>query len=233
MNTAISHIESDQHSQFCSATALPPSILICDPNPILASGMQNILQRAPYLSKYDIRVEARPDLLVLKEVAPDIVIIDPWQGIEAWHATADLFRDLSKVTSLIFYCPDISAAEARSIGSVGFRGIMPKTIEGEELVRIVSAVAFGGIYLHDIYCKELATPVMQLSSAADLSPDLTERELQVLRHVALGRSIKEIAAALNISTKTVDTYRTRANLKLNLRTRPDIVQYAIQSGWMS
>lgn len=233
MNTAISHIESDQHSQFCSATALPQSILICDPNPILASGMQHILQRAPYLSKYDIRVEARPDLQELKELAPDIVIIDPWQGIEVWHATADIFRDLSKITSLIFYCPDISPTEARAIGSIGFRGIMPKTIEGEELVRIVSAVAFGGIYLHDIYCKDLSTPAMQLNSTADLSPDLTERELQVLRHVALGRSIKEIAAALNISTKTVDTYRTRANLKLNLRTRPDIVQYAIQSGWMS
>lgn len=195
--------------------------------------MQHILQRAPYLSKYDIRVDATPDLQVLMELAPDIVIIDPWQGIEAWHAIAGTFRDLSKVTSLICYCPDISAAEARAIGSVGFRGIMPKTIGGEELVRIVSAVAFGGIYLHDIYDEKLSAPVKQPNVAVDVSPDLTDRELQVLRQVALGRSMKEIAAALNISTKTVDTYRTRANLKLNLRTRSDIVQYAIHSGWMN
>ena len=74
---------------------------------------------------------------------------------------------------------------------------------------------------------------MALRKASDeVLADLTPREEEVLRHLALGSSMKEIAAVLNISTKTVDTYRTRANLKLNHRTRADIVRFAIKSGWM-
>ena len=69
---------------------------------------------------------------------------------------SDTFSHLSSMTSLIGYCPEISPAEARLLSLAGFRGIMPKTVQSEELVRIVMAVIFGGIYLHESYSEHHA-----------------------------------------------------------------------------
>ncbi|MDT8857114.1 response regulator transcription factor [Paracoccaceae bacterium Fryx2] len=207
------------------------TIVVCDDNPVLSEGIRLILMRDAYLSNFVIIVDAAPDLAAMKKLAPDILIIDPWQRLEPGAAVSDAFLGLSDVTSLIGYCPEIAPIEARALGLLGFRGIMPKTVQSEELVRIVCAVTFGGVYLHEGYTDHRTPSPVQAGQEASLS-DLTERECEVLRHVALGSSMKEIAALLHISTKTVDTYKNRANRKLNLRSRSDIVRYAIQSGWM-
>lgn len=233
MNSAISEFTSEDQSEIRTAVDVLQSIIICDVNPVLAYGVQHVLQDDAFLARYSIKVIEPTDLNEIKALAPEILIIDPWQTVDAWSAVVDAFRDISKVTSLICYCPEISPAEARAVGAVGFRAIMPKTIGGKELVRIVCSVAFGGIYLHDTYIEKISSPVGQRMAPAAIPAGLTERELEVLRHVALGSSLKEIATILNISTKTVDTYRSRANQKLNLRTRSDIVRFAIQSGWMN
>ncbi len=104
---------------------------------------------------------------------------------------------------------------------------MPRTVTGREFARIVGAVTLGGVYVHDIYVEKHAR------FSGREANDLTERESEVLRQLALGNSMKEIAGSLRISAKTVDTYKNRANRKLNLRTRSDIVRYAIRSGWMN
>ena len=209
------------------------SIVICETNPILSQGIFNALQADPFLSRLKISIKEKFDLKEFADALPDILIVDPWQSRNSWQSALGAFRDISKIISVICYCPDITAAEARVIRSVGFKGIMPKTIGGDDLVRIVCSVAIGGSYVHHKYKENFVEPVVLPAFGSPSLPDLTEREVEVLRHVALGRSLKEIAAVLNISTKTVDTYRTRANSKLNLRSRFDIVKYAIQSGWMN
>jgi len=209
------------------------TIVICESNPILAEAIASILFADPFLSRLNITIKENFDLKEFAGPLPDIVIVDPWQSRHSWQSALSAFRDISKNISVICYCPDITAAEARIIRSVGFKGIMPKTIRGDDLVRIVCSVAIGGSYVHHKYKENFVGSVLLAPAGTPSLPDLTEREVEVLRHVALGRSLKEIAAVLNISTKTVDTYRTRANSKLNLRSRFDIVKYAIQSGWMN
>jgi len=131
---------------------------------------------------------------------------------------------------LIGYCSQVAAKDARAMMSRGFRAIVPKTVERAELVRDVSSVSFNGIYLHKSYGESESENHGLRGSSPPIS--LTEREREVLRHVALGNSLKEIAAGLELSTKTVDTYKARANRKLDLRSRSDLVRFAIQSGWM-
>ncbi len=182
-----------------------------------------------HLSGFNM-VSATPDLAALKVLAPDILIIDPWQLAESLESISDSLLGLSNVSSLIGYCSGISPGQARALSLMGFRGIMPKTVRSEELVRVVCAVAFGGIFLHQSFTKG---PGGSVKPPVPGAVSLTEREIEVLRQLALGSSMKEIAALLEISTKTVDTYKTRASRKLNLRSRSDIVRYAIQSGWMT
>lgn len=232
MNAIFSDLDSDCSSDTEIRPPYNRTIVICEANPVLAYGIQQILQRNTYLSNFNIYVDTTPDLIRFKALAPDILIIDPWHSNEPWAAVSKIFLGLSKTTCLIGYCSEISSVEARMLSRVGFRGIMPKTVRTSEFVRIVCAVAFGGIYLHENYIKNVNESVVSPALSGATQPDLTEREIEVLRHVALGNSMKEIAAVLKISTKTVDTYKTRANLKLKLRSRSDIVRYAIQSGWM-
>lgn len=212
-------------------TATQRTIVIADANPVLSEGICKILQLDPYLSSFLIKSDFFLDLPALKAQAPDILIIDPWQRIEPHDVVSDAFHSLSGSTSLIGYCPDIAPVDARALSLVGFRAIMPKTVGSAELVRIVCAVAFGGVYLHESFTSGQDDRLSRAGTEGKLS-DLTEREIEVLRHVALGSSMKEIAALLQISAKTVDTYKTRANKKLNLNSRSDIVRFAIQSGWM-
>lgn len=205
------------------------TILICDVNPVLACGIQRTLLEDAYLSTFDIAVFKSCDLATMITKKPDILIIDPWQSMDPWESISEILFDLSSVTSLIGYCSDLSLVRARALSSAGFKGVTPQTITCQALVRIVCAVAFGGVYLPEDCAK---TPDGVLAPNNTVLPNLTSRETEVLQQVALGISMKEIAAALKVSTKTVETYKTRANLKLNLRSRSDIVQYAIQSGWM-
>jgi DNA-binding NarL/FixJ family response regulator len=96
-------------------------------------------------------------------------------------------------------------------------------------------VASGGIYIHPSLAKELVSLLNDNSSHArnnGLHKDLSEREKDVLRLLALGYSNKEIAARLKVGIKSVDTYKTRFMEKLDLKNRVEVVRYAKLQGMM-
>lgn len=208
------------------ATQKELKIVVSDPNPILADRVCEILESDDWLSDRFEITAVMNDLRTLKTVSSQILIFDPSRHMVGGAA----FHDFHSGTALVGYCSDLPTPHAMALMSEGFKAVIPKIVAAEELARIVCAVAFGGTYLHEEYTEKraLADAVPVPTSSAGL----TEREREVLRQLALGNSMKEIAASLKISTKTVDTYKTRANRKLDLRSRSDIVRYAIQSGWM-
>ena len=73
---------------------------------------------------------------------------------------------------------------------------------------------------------------LRLATTAEASAELSERESEVMRLIALGYSNKEIAARLKVSVKSVETYKTRAQEKLGIRSRTELVQYAVHRGWI-
>lgn len=228
-------------SEYLKNTPLPPAeklafskiIVISDVNPVLADGMRLILQHDSYLNGFTMMSVTETDPTALARTTPDIVILDPWQSHLRGELIPESFAEIFSTTSLIAYCPEITTAEARSLMHAGFRGIIPKTLTSNDFIRAVVAVTWGGVYLHAGYSEPQEPSKPASTDPRDEGTDLSEREAEVLRHVALGSSMKEIANMLQISTKTVDTYKNRANQKLNLRSRSDIVRYAIQSGWMN
>ncbi|MDP3340496.1 response regulator transcription factor [Frigidibacter sp.] len=194
--------------------------------------MRIILQHDAFLSDFTIISLTETDPGALARIAPDILIVDPWPTLYPSESPAEAFAGLAATTMLIGYCHGITSIQARSLILAGFRGLIPKTLPSHDLARIIIAVICGGVYLHDSF-SEKELQIVSVTDHRDDATDLSDREAEVLRHVALGSSMKEIANLLQISTKTVDTYKNRANQKLNLRSRSDIVRYAIQSGWMN
>jgi DNA-binding NarL/FixJ family response regulator len=102
------------------------------------------------------------------------------------------------------------------------------TASPDELVRAARAVAGGGTFVD----PELALAVLRPDGSVGPG-DLSDREVGVLRLIAVGYSNKEIAARLGVSVKTVETYKSRAMEKLKCRGRVDIVRYAARCGWFA
>jgi DNA-binding NarL/FixJ family response regulator len=102
-------------------------------------------------------------------------------------------------------------------------------------VRAIRAVVTGGLYVDPAIANRLfdSTPRHGAGPRSGGMPDLTDREGDVLKLVALGYTNKEIARQLDIGVKSVETYKSRGVEKLGLKTRAEIVRYASAQGWLS
>jgi len=116
----------------------------------------------------------------------------------------------------------------------GASGYVLKQSDPSVLLQAVRAVAAGGSYLDpSITGKALSGYFGRRPGAGDPgAASISDREAEVLRHIALGYSNKEIAARMGISVKTVEAHKANAMRKLDMTSRTDIVRYAILQGWL-
>lgn len=223
---------SDDDIEPQSKISVQRRIFVVNANPVFVDGLALVLKSDGFLSIFQVVPGGNENLASIQMLKSDILIADPWRSDESRQVALDHFVDICKRTSVICYAPDTSVLEVQQLIAMGCRGIVPTTVSSEELIRVVSSVAFGGSHVSDIYSEN--SIIANASVGFVPSNDgLTDREADVLNRVALGSSLKEIAADLKISAKTVDTYKTRASRKLNLRTRAEIVRYAIDAGWLA
>jgi DNA-binding NarL/FixJ family response regulator len=120
----------------------------------------------------------------------------------------------------------------RSLLDAGASGYVLKRSAASELVRALQIVGDGGTYLDPALTGQLVGKFVRNTPHPTGAPALSDRESEVVKLVARGYSNKEIAAKLEVSVKTVETYRYRAVEKLGLRGRADLVRYAIEQGWL-
>lgn len=203
---------------------------IIDANPLLADGIAALLQQCSDF----IAETVSPGQLQhrLEREGFDVILVDPAQS--AIQPT-ELVRDLSSISNgLLAYSSSGCESLARSCIRAGFRGVVPKTVSIDLLKIALATVASGGIFIDAAFAAVVAP-----GSGADDAPipakdaSLSERELFVLRSVAYGKSMKEIGKELDLSSKTVETYKARGSNKLNLSGRRQIVEFAIAQGWVA
>ena len=121
----------------------------------------------------------------------------------------------------------------QSLLLAGVKGYVLKRAAADDLIRAVRAVAAGGVYLDPSVAEQaLPTSTADRASSRAGSEELSPREEAVLKFTAQGFSNKEIAGRLEISIKSVETYKARAALKFDLRSRADIVRYGVSRGWL-
>lgn len=126
------------------------------------------------------------------------------------------------------------AAYLRQMLEIGASGYVLKRSASESLLAAIRQVAGGAAYLDPAMGDLLIrTMIGGQERAADEASPLSEREAAVLRMIALGYSNKEIAAQLDLSVKTVETYKARGKEKLGMSSRVQLVRYASERGWLS
>ena len=115
----------------------------------------------------------------------------------------------------------------------GASGYVLKRTAGDEIVRAIRTVAGGDVYLDPRVAGRLVRSIASKKTSARQDAQLSEREDTVLRLIACGYSNKEISGRLDVSVKTIETYKARSMEKLGLRSRVDVVRYAHDLGWLN
>lgn len=207
------------------AKAQPPErirVLIADDHAILRDGLKALLQSAPDMEVVGEAATGKEALRLVHELRPNVVLMDismpDMTGLEATEVIKRMYPEI-KVIALTVHEHE---TYLRRMLQVGADGYVVKRAAADELVRAIRTVMRGGVYLH----PEVAKRVIGRSDPK--TPKLSGREWQVLRLIALGYTNQQIADRLSLSVKTVETYRSRIADKLGIKTRAEIVKFALQ-----
>jgi two-component system response regulator NreC len=157
----------------------------------------------------------RPDVLVLELLMPG----EP--SLPAIRHLSETYPETRAVVLTAQQDPSL-AGEAMRVGAAGY---VPKTAAGRQLLRAIRMAAEGSTYLEPRLGAQLAADV---AAAKHSAPELTERELEVLRLIARGHTNREMAERLFLSVRTVENHRARIQRKLGRASRSDLVDYVIE-----
>ena len=212
----------------------PIRITLTDDHPLVLAGMKALLQAVEDIEIVGEATDGQTALDIIRQVTPDIAILDiSLPGVSGLEVARTVATQLPQVRLLALTVHE-DHAYVQPMLQAGARGYLLKRSAADELERAVRAIASGGLYLDPAIAeKALPSSAGAHPSAESTASELTPRESEVLRFIAQGFSNKEIASQLNISIKTVETYKARAVEKLGLFTRADIVRYGVAVGWLN
>jgi len=202
-------------------------ILIADDHEIVRRGLRQILtDEFPKLQVGDAS-DARSAVEAVRKQAWDAVLLDinmPGRsGLEVLEELKQL-RPAMPVVVLTAFPEEDYAVRAFKLGASGY---VTKESASDELLAALRKAMAGGRYVTASHAYKLAASIAG-DAPATPHETLSNRELQVLRLIAQGRTIKEVAAELALSEKTIGTYRARLSEKMGLSTNVELARYALQ-----
>jgi two-component system, NarL family, response regulator NreC len=204
-------------------------LLLVDDHKVVRSGLRMLLENEADLKiigeagtgqeALQLVAQLQPDLVLMDIGLPDISGIDVAQQLkQSWPAIAIVALTIHEDEEYFF-----------KMLQAGVNGYVPKRAAPEELLIAVRTASEGGVYLYPSLAKLLVKDYLA-GERPDKLDGLTEREQEILAHLAEGASNEAIAETLNISQKTVSRHRENIMRKLNLHSRADLVKYAIRKG---
>ncbi|MEQ1503761.1 MAG: response regulator transcription factor [Myxococcota bacterium] len=203
-------------------------ILLIDDHAIVREGFRRVLADVFDDLEVGEAETAAQALDLVRRAAWDLVVLDislPGRsGLEVLREIRTL-RPRLPVLVMTMYAEDHYALRSFRAGAAGY---VSKARAPSDLIEAVQKIVAGGKYVSPTLAEHLATRLVS-DTGRPLHETLSDRELQVLRMLASGLSVKEIAFKLHLSEKTISTYRTRVLEKMNMRTAAQLMRYAIRS----
>jgi len=201
-------------------------VFIADDHTIVRDGIKQILKQFSDMAVAGEAENGAQLLNSLRTVACDIVLMDismPGRnGIEYLKDLKQFQPDLP-VLVLSMHPEEHYALRALKAGAAGY---LTKKSATRELISAIRKVIGGGKYINTSMAEKIA---MELDDYSDkpLHKKLSDREFQVLRMIASGNTVTEIAGELNLSVQTISTYRSRILSKMDMKTNADLIYYAV------
>jgi two-component system, NarL family, response regulator NreC len=208
-------------------------ILLADDHKMVRDGLRLLIDGQPDMRVVGEAANGREVLLKARELNPDVVVMDlSMPELNGLQATERLKTDLPQI-KVVAMTANEDESYLRQLCKVGAVGYVLKRSAGDELVKAIGAVAKGGVYFEAALASKALATQMTGGKSATGPVALSDREKEVLVMLAWGYSNKEIAGQLTLSVKTVETYKVRIGEKLGLRSRTQMVQYALHQGWLN
>jgi DNA-binding NarL/FixJ family response regulator len=208
-------------------------IVLAEDHQLVREGLRLLLSNQP-----DMRLVAEAGtgfeaIQKARQFNPDVVIMDlSMPGMNGLKATKALKAEFPEMRVLVLTSHE-DESYFRQMCQANVSGYVLKRSAGEELLRAIRKVANGQLHYDEGLANKTMRQQLGMSSQnQDPTRNLTGREEEVLRGVALGYTNKELASQLGLSVKTVETHKVRICEKNRFRSRADMVQYALRQGWL-
>jgi DNA-binding NarL/FixJ family response regulator len=201
--------------------------LIADDHAVFREGLGRILDSS---NGFDVVGEAASGgeaLELARRLDPDVVVLDIWMpGRGGVETIQELKRTLPELRILVLTAHPENHYAVRCLRS-GADGYVTKDRRGAEIVEAIRKVHAGGVFVSPGLAELLALSVKR--DARQMPHEtLSDREFQVMTMIAAGRTVSEIGVELNLSVKTISTYRSRVLAKLRLRNNAEIMRYGVE-----
>jgi len=209
-------------------------IFLADDHVVMREGLRSLVNAQPDMNVVGEADNGRAAFQMARELQPDVIIMDvSMPDLNGIQVTERLKRVCQKIMVLVLTAHDDSGY-LRQLLEVGASGYVLKKAAAEELIKAIRVVADGGVYLDPSLAGKVVGGYLgkRRLGSKPLGNDISEREAEVLRLVAWGYTNKEIAGYLRISVKTVETHKANLMQKLELKSRVEIVRYALRQGWL-
>jgi DNA-binding NarL/FixJ family response regulator len=210
-------------------------ILLADDHKMLREGLRVLIQNRRDMKVVGEAANGKEVLQMAATLQPDVVVMDlSMPELNGLQATQMLKAKYPEIKVVVLTAHE-DESYLRQLFKAGASGYVLKRSAGDALVQAITMAVKGQAYLEpSLADKALARLVVNPTTAREPSnAQLSDREKEVLCLVAWGYSNKEAADDLKLSVKTVETYRVRISEKLGLRSRAQLVQYALRQGWLN
>ena len=205
-------------------------IIIIDDHPIVRERLGELINQEPDLCVCGEAEDGQSALETIERTVPDLALVDislkDTYGIEL---VKEIKNRYPKLKTLVLSMHDESLYAERALRA-GARGYVTKQEASKKVIGAIRQVLGGGIYVSEKMAATMLWRVAgQPTSDGSVADRLSDRELEVFQLLGEGLAVREIATRLHLSVKTVEAHRTHIKEKLNIKTSPELLRYAIQS----
>ena len=215
----------------------PPSakrIVIVDDHPLFRKGLEQLINSHEGLAVCGDAAKAGEAMDVVRKIKPDLVIVDlSLPGAHGLELIKNIRAEFPKLPILVLSMHDESLYALRALRA-GAQGYVMKQEALENVIHALHEVFAGRPYLSAAMSSEVIVKFAHGASGGpkkDVLEQLSDRELEVLELIGKGRDVREIAADLHLSPKTVETHRSHIKEKLKLNNARQVARFAVQ--WVS
>ena len=205
------------------------NILVADDHAVVRRGLRQILAETPDISVGGEAATAQEVLKLVREHRFNVVVLDiSLPGGSGLELLGEIRRERPTLPVLILTVHSEDQYAIRAIKS-GAAGFLTKETAPDKLIEAVRKVASGGRFVSAELAETLASALAG-DNAGSPHERLSNREFEILKMLASGKTVSEVAATLALSVKTVSTHRTRILKKMGMRTNAELTTYAVRRG---
>jgi len=208
-------------------------VLLVDDHQLIRDGIQSMLEHTDDLEMVGSVASGEDSINQVRENRPDVILMDIMMGGMTGIEATRWIKGFDSSIKVILLTMEISRDYVSAGIKSGVDGYLPKDVDKETLLEALRTVHRGGRFFNDAIMKlvfeDFYSHEKLKSTDKKLPNDLTKREYEVLGLVAAGKTNKELAEGLFISTKTVETHKTHIMEKLGLKNSTELVKYAIKN----